>query len=62
MKIDRGIVFGKKAKYTYWGRRGCSVGMYSTGGYYFYVYGIKGLFNFIVDKRWGDMITPERRF
>jgi hypothetical protein len=62
MKIDRGIVFGKKAKYTCWGRKGASVGMYSRGGYYFYVYGIKGFFNFIIDKRWGDMVTNDRRF
>lgn len=61
-KIDRGFVFGKKAKYTNWGRKGCSHGMYSSGGYNFYVYGIKGLFNFIVDVRWGDMITDRRRF
>ena len=53
MRIDRGILFGKKAKYTYWGRRGCSHGMYSRGGYDFYVYGIKGLVNIVIDKRWG---------
>ena len=52
MRIYRGILFGKKAKYTYWGRKGCSHGMYSRGGFDFYVYGIKGLFNIIIDKRW----------
>ena len=62
MRIDRGILFGKKAKYTYFGRRGCSHGRYSGGGYDFYVYGIKGLFNIIIDKRWGDMAVGERRF
>ncbi len=62
MRIDRGILFGKKAKYTYWGRKGCSHGMYSRGGFDFYVYGIKGLFNIIIDKRWGDMATVKRRF
>ena len=62
MRIDRGILFGKKAKYTYFGLKGCSHGMNSRGGYNFYVYGIKGLFNIIIDKRWGNMATGQRRF
>ena len=62
MRIDRGILLGKKAKYTYWGRRGSSHGMYSRGGFDFYVYGIRGLFNIIIDKRWGDMTAGKRRF
>jgi len=61
-KVDRGIVFGNKAKYNGFGKIGCSHGMYSGGGYDFYVYGIKGIFNIIIDKRWGDMATSERRF
>lgn len=61
-RIDRGIVFGKKAKYTNWGIKGYSRGMYVTGGFDFYVYGIQGLFNIIIDKRWGSMVTNERRF
>ena len=56
MKVERSIVFGENAKYTYWGRKGCSHGMYSGGGYDYYVYGIKGIFNLIVDKRWGNYI------
>ena len=62
MRIDRGILFGGKAKYTYWGLKGCSHGMYSRGGYNFYVYGIKGLFNVIIDERCGYMATGKRRF
>lgn len=62
MRIDRGVLFGKKAKYTNWGLKGCSHGMYSSGGYDFYVYGIKGLFNIIIDKRWGDYAVGKRRF
>lgn len=62
MRTDRGIVFGINAKYTYQGRRGCSYGMYSRGGYDFLVYGIKGIFNIIIDKRCGDMVIGERRF
>ena len=56
MKTYRKILFGKKAKYTYFGLRSCSHGMYSRGGYDFYVYGIKGIVNIIIDKRWGDFI------
>lgn len=62
MRIDRGILLGKKAKYTNWGLKGCSHGMYSSGGFDFYVYGIKGLFNIIIDKRWGDYAVGKRRF
>lgn len=62
MRTDRGILFGKKAKYTYWGCMGCSRGMYSAGGYDFFVYGIKGIFNIIINKRWGDMAIGPRRF
>lgn len=62
MKIEYGFRFGSKAKWTNWGLMGCSHGVYSRGGYDFYVYGIKGLVNFIIDKRWGDMITDEKRF
>lgn len=61
MRVDRGIVFGKNAKWNNFGLYGCSHGMYS-GGYSFFVYGIKGLFNIIIDKRWGDMAVGERRF
>ena len=61
MKVDRALHFGKKAKYTNWGLKGCSHGMYSGGGYDFYVYGLKGVFNYLVDKRWGDMATVKRR-
>ena len=62
MRIYIGIVFGRKAKYNGFGLRGCSHGMYSSGGYNFYVYGIKGIFNFIIYKRWGDMAVGDRRF
>lgn len=62
MKIEMGFRFGRKAKWTYWGCKGCSHGMYSRGGFDFYVYGIKGIVNFIIDKRWGDMMTDRKRF
>jgi len=49
------IYFGKKAKYNCWGLRGCSHGLRS-GGFNFYVYGIKGIFNFTEYEAWGDFI------
>lgn len=61
MRIDRAIVFGKRARYTYWGLRGCYHGNV-MGGYDYYVYGIKGVFNIIIDKRWGDMANIPPRF
>lgn len=57
IKTTRKMSFGSKAKYTNWGSRGCSRGMYSTGGFDYYVYGIKGLFAFEIMKRWGDLIV-----
>lgn len=57
MKTYRGLFLGKKSKYTHWGKRGCSHGMYSSGGFDYYIYGIKGLFNYVVDKRWGVYIA-----
>ena len=60
-RADKGIVFGKKAKHTNFGLLGRSHGMY-YGGYNFYVYGIKGVFNIIIDVRWGDMAIGKRRF
>jgi len=65
MKIttDWGIVFGVRAKWTNWGFKGCSHGMYADGGYDYYVYGIKGIFNIVIDKRWGDYaVVGGRRF
>lgn len=53
MKTKVELSFGKNAKFTGFGLKGCSHGMYS-GGYNFYVYGIKWLFNLTVDRRWGD--------
>lgn len=61
MKTHRKLVFGKKAKYTYFGLRGCSHGCY-LGGYNYYIYGFKGLLNYIVDEQWGDMITDKCRY
>jgi hypothetical protein len=55
-KTETSLVFGGDAKYTNWGLKGCSHGMYSGGGYDYYVYGIQGIFNFIIDKRWGNYI------
>lgn len=49
----RYLTFGNKAVMTNWGLRSCSHGMYSGGGYSYYVYGIAGLFNYIVDESWG---------
>lgn len=47
------LLFGSKAKYTYWGLRGCSHGMYSSEGYNYWVYGIKGLIAFEIYEGWG---------
>lgn len=55
MQTKRKVLFGSKAKYTSFGRKGCSVGMYATGGFYYYVYGFAGLFSFEIMQRWGDM-------
>jgi hypothetical protein len=52
-EISYKIFFGHKAK-SGWGLKGCSCGMYSTGGFDFYRYGIKYLFAFEIMKRWGD--------
>lgn len=49
------LLFGSAAKHTHFGLRGCSHGMYSPGGFSYYVYGIAGLFAFEINKRWGDM-------
>jgi len=44
---------GKNAKYSGFGRRGMSRGMYS-GGYTFWVYGIAGLIALEALECWGD--------
>lgn len=48
------IVFGKNSKFTYFGKRGSSRGMYS-GGFNYWVYGIKGLIALTRYVAWGDM-------
>lgn len=48
------ILFGKKSRFTYFGRRGHSKGMY-TGGFDWYVYGVKGIFAITKYIAWGDM-------
>jgi hypothetical protein len=58
-KTTRKLAFGKKAKRTGWGLWNCSHGMY-TGGYDYYVYGIEGIFNLTIYKRWGDFYNTER--
>ena len=55
-KTKRRLLFGSAAKYTRFGLKGCSRGMYSTGGFDYYVYGIAGIIAFEIDKRWGDFI------
>lgn len=52
MKTTYKLKFGKKAEYTYWGRRGCSHGMYNRYSYDFYVYSIKGIINFTKLQEW----------
>lgn len=47
------IKFGKKAKYSGFGRIGCSHSMYQ-GGFDHYCYGIRGLIAFQYLKAWGD--------
>jgi len=57
--IKRSLKFGKNAKFNNWGLKGCSHGLRS-GGYDYYVYGIKGLFNYVVDDCWGDFIIRNK--
>lgn len=52
-KTKRELLFGSKAKYTHFGMKGMSRGMY-TGGFTFYVYGIKNIINFTVYTSFGD--------
>ena len=52
-KIRRSIFFGKKAKYSGFGLKGCSHGMYARGGYNFWVYGIKGIAAIEIKESWG---------
>lgn len=52
MKTKRKILFGNKSRFTYFGKRGCSHGMYSINNYDFYVYGIKGIFSIEIMKEW----------
>lgn len=47
------VVFGNKAKWTYWGLRGCSHGRL-PGGFNYWVYGIKGLIALEIKHTWGD--------
>lgn len=37
------VLFGKNATQTYWGRRGCSHGMYNTYSFNYFIYGVKGI-------------------
>ena len=62
MRTDIGFLFGRKAEHTHFGLKGSCSGMYFGGGYKYYVYGIKGIINFIIDKRWGNMAVGKRRF
>lgn len=55
-KTSRKIVLGNKAKYSGFGLKGCSHGMYSSGGFNFYVFGIGGLIAYEVMERWGDFM------
>lgn len=47
------LLFGSKAKYSGFGLKGCSHGMYSPGGYNFWVYGVKGMIAFEIYEGWG---------
>ena len=47
------LLLGSKAKYTCFGLKGCSHGMYSYGGFNYWVYGIKGLISFEIYEGWG---------
>lgn len=46
------LLFGSNAHLGGWGRRGSASGMYS-GGFNYYVYGIKGLFALTIYFAWG---------
>lgn len=52
------LFLGKKALQTKWGQYGKARGMY-TGGYTRWVYGIKGIFTFIILERWGQFWDME---
>jgi hypothetical protein len=47
------FLVGKEMPYTIWGRKGCSHGMYSNGGYNNYFYGVKGIFGLNIFEGWG---------
>lgn len=47
------ILFGAEMKYSGFGLRGHSKGMYS-GGFGYYVFGIKGVIGIIKYIAWGD--------
>ena len=49
------ITYGKKAKHTYFGLQSCYHGIYTSGGYNYYVYGIKNIINLTITETWGDM-------
>jgi hypothetical protein len=59
MRIERKILFGKKAKHNHWGIRKSIQGGYPMGGYELYIYGIEGLFNIIIRESWGNMMWRE---
>ena len=52
------LFFGSKARFTNWGLKGCSHGMYSIGGYDYYVYGIAGLMALEIYSGWGGYSKP----
>lgn len=52
------LFLGKKAKQTNWGQSGKARGMY-TGGFTRWVYGIKGIFTFIILERLGQFSDME---
>ena len=56
MKKTIKLKFGLNAKYSGFGKVGCSHGMYSRGGYDFWVYGIKGIIALEINHAWGDFI------
>lgn len=51
----RKILIGSQMKETYCGQYGKAKGMY-TGGFTWYLYGIKGLIGYSFYEAWGDFI------
>jgi len=56
MSKELKLLIGKKSTMSGFGLVSCSHGMYSSGGYDRFVYGIKGIVSIKYEVRWGDFI------